>query len=134
MIRRAITLFLVVGLAATPLIPQETGSSALISTEDVPADAAITERLSAILSGLGHPEIGITVQAGVVTLSGDIADPALRGELSEITGRVEGVVAVRNRTTEGGEIGDRLDPAFERLRGRLAQVAGSLPLVLLAAI
>lgn len=132
--RRLATLAMACALAASPLVAQESAAPPPIAAEDLPADAAIAGRLSAIFAGLEHDEVAVSVEAGVVTLSGDVADPALRAELSEIAGRVEGVVAVRNRMTEGGEIGERLDPAFERFRGRLAQVAGTLPLVVLAAV
>ena len=131
--RRLAVLALTCALCAPPLAAQEAAAPAPIATRDVPADDAIANRLTSIFAGLDHTEVAVAVEAGVVTLAGDVADPALRAELAEIAGRVDGVVAVRNRMTEGGELGERLDPAFERFRVRFAQVAGTLPLILLAA-
>ena len=104
-----------------------------IAVQDVPADAAIADRLRAILRGLGHDEIAVTANAGVVTLSGEVADPTATAELIDIAGRVEGVVTVRSELAETEAIAERLDPAIARFEDRLARVAARLPLLLLAA-
>ena len=105
----------------------------VVAVDDAPSDQAIAERARAILAALGWSGITLSVEAGVVTLSGDVADPAVSEEVAEVAGRLEGVVAVRNELAATGELAQQLDPAIARFRTRVEQVLGRLPLLLLAA-
>ncbi len=104
-----------------------------IAVADPLPDAAIAARLRAILSALGQEQVEVTVEAGVATLSGDLADAAAAAEVAGIAGRLEGVVALRDELTAAGELAEQLDPAFARFRARIAQVAARLPLLIVAA-
>jgi small-conductance mechanosensitive channel len=132
------SLLLGLALALTSLIPlhaQEAPDPAPappIAVEDVRPDDEIAARLGAILEALGRDGIGVGVQAGVVRLSGEVAEEADSEEIAAIAERLDGVVAVRNDIEATGEIAEQLNPAFERFRTRIEQAVGRLPLLLLA--
>ena len=132
------SLLLALTLLLTPLAPiraQETPTSAPpppIAVEDVRPDDEIAGRLGAILEALDQEGIGVGVSAGVVRLTGEVAEEADSTEIAAIAERLDGVVAVRNEIEATGEIAEQLNPAFERFRTRIAQAVARLPLMLLA--
>ncbi len=112
---------------ATPQGPR------VLSVANGPTDEAIASRLRAIVSALEHDEITVSVNAGVVTLSGDIADPAVSQNVAGIAERLEGVVAVNDAVAASDDIAQQINPAFERFRARIDQLVARLPLFFLAA-
>ena len=132
------SLLLALTLLLTPLAPiraQETPTPAPpppIAVEDVRPDDEIAGRLGAILEALDQEGIGVGVSAGVVRLTGEVAEEADSTEIAAIAERLDGVVAVRNEIEATGEIAEQLNPAFERFRTRIAQAVARLPLMLLA--
>lgn len=125
-------------IAATQLTAQdatpETAAAPIVVVEDAPSDAAIANRLRAILGALEQEDIAVTVEAGVVTLSGDIADPAVSRQVEGVAERLEGVVAVNNTLATSGDIAQQINPAFDRFRARIDQLISRLPLFLLALV
>lgn len=126
-----ITCLAVGGVARAQEDPSE-APAAPIAVADVRPDAEIAARLSAILAALGHDDIAIRVEAGVVTLSGEVAEEAEIADLTALGERVEGVVAVRSEIGAAQEIAEQLNPALDRFTTRLRQAAGRLPLLLVA--
>jgi len=61
-----------------------------------PSDAAIQRRIEDILSALGGMEVEVEVRSGIVRLVGDADSLTARDQASDLAGRVEGVVLVRN--------------------------------------
>ena len=116
----------------TPLAAQDANGT--ISTENsVQQDDAIATRIREILSELGnYADVAVSVNEGVVTLQGTTTSTTDATELTALANRVEGVVAVRNEVTETADIGERLDPAIERLQNRVGQLVTFLPLALIA--
>lgn len=106
--------------------------AAVVSGEGAPSDAAMTNRLRAILDAMEHEDISVTVEARVVTLSGNIADPAINGQLEAVAERLEGVVAVNNALTTSDDIVQQINPALDRFRARIDQLVSRLPLFLIA--
>lgn len=106
-----------------------------ITTENVAQqDAEIAVRLREILGELGgYGDVTVTVNDGVVTLRGTTTTATDATGLTELTNRVEGVVAVKNEVSQTTEIGRRLTPAMERFRERIDQFVLFLPLALIAA-
>ncbi len=104
-----------------------------LSVENAPADEAIAARLQSIVTALDHTGIAVSVEAGVVTLVGKIADPAVGNSVASIAERLEGVVAVRNELAASDDIAQQINPAFARLRTRVGQFVARLPLFFLAA-
>ncbi|NIZ09765.1 mechanosensitive ion channel family protein [Pseudooceanicola sp. HF7] len=129
-----LVLFAVAGQATAQGTPQENGGPPRVAVEDAPSDTAIADRLRAILGALEHDGINVTVQAGVVRLSGDIADPAVSRQVAAIAERLDGVVAVNNALAVSDDIAQQINPAVNRFRARIDQLIARLPLFLLALV
>lgn len=120
----------IAALAQTDLQPTGT-----IGVQDSAAqDAAIAVRIRDILGELdGYEDITVTVSSGIVRLRGTTLDTASAARLTELVGRVEGVVAIDNTVTETTDVVERLNPAVDRFRARLTQLLAFLPLAAVAA-
>ena len=112
----------------------EAQPSGTIGVEDsAAADAAMATRIRDILSELeGYSDVTVTVSSGIVTLRGETLDADHAARLNELVGRVEGVVAIENEVVETTDLVERLDPALERFKKRLAQTIAFLPLLSVA--
>lgn len=127
-------------LAAGPGAAQEP------PTPDVPAgtisidadardDAAIRRRIQDILGqvdGLGG--VSVDVDAGVVTLSGEVIDSAAMARLERLVARVDGVADVQNDVRETTDLTRRLGSVRDRLADRLSRTLAYLPLLLVALV
>ena len=120
--------------AATASAQTVTQPSGTISVEDsATRDAAIAVRIRDILAELdGFADVTVTVNSGIVTLRGTTLDSAAALRLTEIVGRVEGVVAIENEVRETTDVARRLNPALERFQDRLSQLVAFLPLFAVA--
>ena len=128
---RLLGLLLILTSPVSHLRAQETSPSLTspIAVEDATADSAISKRIEEIYEAVGgFEDISITVQSGVVTLSGEVSNTKLRDEAKSIAERTNGVVLTINRVTEVAAIEHQLAPAFVKLKemGRAAIV--KLPL------
>jgi small-conductance mechanosensitive channel len=114
--------------------PAPTQPSGQISVaDDAAVDRRIAGRIRDILGQLdGYSEVRVSVSAGIVTLSGRALDREALVRLEQLVSRVEGVVAIRNEVAESTDLGERLTPAVERFRNRLAQTIAFAPLILVA--
>lgn len=113
------------------LFAQETGQPGGTITVDDSAqqDAAIANRIREILRELdGYEDVTVTVSSGIVTLRGTALDGPSVARLNEISGRVEGVVTIKNEVVETTDVVRRLDPALDRFRTRTEQFINYLPL------
>ncbi|MEM1302612.1 MAG: mechanosensitive ion channel family protein [Pseudomonadota bacterium] len=137
---RAFLLCLIAGWAALFSPPaahaqteQPTGA---ITVEDSAAqDAAIAERLRAILGELGgFEDVTVTVSSGIVTMRGTTLGEADVQRLDAIAGRVQGVVAIQNETTATSDVVRRLDPIRSRIAARVSQLWALTPLLVIAAL
>lgn len=108
--------------------------SGTIAVEDsATQDAAIAVRIRDILAELGaFDDVTVTVTSGIVTLRGTTLDNTQAARLNEITGRVEGVVAIENEVVETTDVVERLNPAIQRLKARTIQALAYLPLLVVA--
>lgn len=128
---RILCLCLLLLTTGLPAVAQDTtGPTGPIATENSPAaDAAVAIRIREILGALGgYDDVTVQVADGIVTLRGTTTSIAEASDLNQLTGRVAGVVAVKNQVTETADIGRRLDPAMARFRARLAQIVAFLPI------
>ena len=129
--------FLFVLLLAIPFqlsAQSESQPEGAIAVEDsATQDAAMAVRIRDILAELdGYEDVSLTVTSGIVTLRGTTLDGEKIARLNELTGRVEGVVAIENSVTETTDVVKRLNPAVERFRARMAQVIAFVPLASVA--
>ncbi|WP_147125809.1 mechanosensitive ion channel family protein [Shimia ponticola] len=123
-------------VSASPLLAQSDQPTGAIAVEDSASqDAAIAERLRAILGELGgFDDITVTVSSGIVTLRGTTLGEADVQRLDEIAGRVEGVVAIQNEATATSDVVRRLDPIRDRIAARVSQLWTLTPLLAIAGI
>lgn len=105
-----------------------------ISVEDsATQDAAMAVRIRDILAELdGYDDVTVTVTSGIVTLRGTTLDSEKIERLNELTGRVEGVVAIENEVAETTDVVERLNPAVERFKMRMIQIVAFIPLASVA--
>ena len=128
---RFVLALLLLSLPLTALAQQTDQPDGTIAVEDsAQQDAAIAVRIRAILGELdGYGDVTVTVSSGIVTLRGTTVDTTAAQRLNEIARRVQGVVAIKNEVHETTDVVERLNPAMQRLRTRLAQFAAMLPLI-----
>lgn len=133
---RSFFLFICIVLCLSlPLSAQESAQpqSAITVDDSAEKDAAIAVRIRDILTELeGFENVTVTVSSGIVTLRGTTVDATSAQRLSDLVGRVEGVVAIENDVSETTDVVERLNPAVERFLARLQQVIAFLPLAFVA--
>lgn len=106
-----------------------------IKVLNAPQDQAIAARLRAITASLsGLENVEISVNAGVITLRGEVASTQLKNDMTAIASRLEGVVHVQNQLQEQLAVRSRLAPAAEKFRDILGTTVQMLPLLVLAVL
>jgi len=95
-----------------------------------PSDAAIKRRIEGILDALGGTEeVDVDVRNGIVRLGGRADSLALREQASDLAGRVDGVVLVRNDVEVAADVRGRLGPTWHKVKGYLKGALGFLPVL-----
>ena len=108
-------------------------TSTIAVGETVETDAATAVRIRDILSELGaYSDVTVSVNSGVVTLRGQVADATQIQNLNDLVSRVDGIVSIKNEVSETTDLVERLDPAIDRLKARVTQLITYLPLALIA--
>lgn len=111
---------------------QELGPLIAVGADAV-GDADIASRVRGILAAIdSYGDVRVTVESGVVTLEGAVAEANEVAPLGQLVGRVEGVVTVANRVEASGDVAERLNPVVTRLEARLRSIVAALPLLLVA--
>jgi len=131
-------ILVVLALLSCPAVAQQSatlqpeGPIAVATTEQ---DSAIAQRIRDVLGALDNYEnVDVSVQAGVVTLSGTTLDAEAVSRMEDIVRRVAGVVALNDRVSQSSDVGERLTPLLERFRIRLQKFVQFLPLMAVAGI
>ncbi|MGR3200274.1 MAG: mechanosensitive ion channel domain-containing protein, partial [Paracoccus sp. (in: a-proteobacteria)] len=131
------TFLLILLLALTPaaaqqVAPVETPTGTIPVGSDSASDLAILSRISSILAQLPDFDgLRVQVDAGVVTLTGEVTEQETIDRLLGLINRVDGVVAVEDNVRLSTDLGTRLDSVRERFRARLTQVIAGLPFMVL---
>jgi len=121
--------------AATAQNAESPTPAAPVEVENITPDDAIRDRLTEILSKVdGFEEVEVDVQAGVVTLSGEIADERARQDALTLVSRTDGVVMARDRMLLDDEIAVRLSPTVEKFRDMWRTTLVKFPLVVAALV
>ncbi|WP_318936033.1 mechanosensitive ion channel family protein [Pseudidiomarina sp.] len=127
------TLILAVSAPALAVAQEAAVAEPQIQVVDAPQDEAIATRIRSILAAIGELDaVNVSVEAGVVTLSGEVASLDEARSLVAIAARTEGVVHVRNKLTERLEIGARLQPLTQKFQELGNTTLQLLPLLLIA--
>ena len=109
---------------------QKTESTSQIEVADVTADEAIKSRLHEIYQAVGGFEsVKITVQSGVVKLSGEIPSDQVRSDAVSLSNRTAGVVLTLDRLREPAAITSRFTPACDKIREMGRSLVVKLPLI-----
>ena len=130
----AISLAMMVTTAAAQEPPAPAEPAGTISVgADAGDDAAIRSRIEGILGQVdGLDDVSVAVDAGVVTLSGEVIDSATMARLQRLVARVDGVADVQNNVRETTDLTRRLGSVRDRLTDRLSRTLAFLPLLLVA--
>ncbi len=121
------------GPAAAQEESAETAGSAIAVESEAQDDAAIARRIRAIYGEIGAMEgVRVSVESGVVTLSGTVLEPATAEEAVRLASRVEGVATVENTITTETSVSARVKPVAERLLDRATGAVRLLPLFAIA--
>ena len=110
------------------------GDIATDPAEVVP-DAQVAARLADIFSALESLSgVAVSVDGGVVTLSGTVPDAAAVRRAEVLASKTDGVVAVENALEEDVSVEGRLGPAADRARALQRQFFALLPLLAVAGV
>ncbi len=100
---------------------------------NAPQDEAIAARFRAISAAIaGMETVEVSVQAGVLTLKGEVNTAQLKTAAADIANRLQGVVHVQNQLQEPVALRSRLAPAVDKFGEMLTNAVQMLPLLLLA--
>ncbi|WP_148707075.1 mechanosensitive ion channel domain-containing protein [Marinobacter sp. F3R11] len=97
------------------------------------SDALIAERIISIFKQIPHFEgLHVSVQSGVVSLTGQVANESQAQRALKLASRVEGAIAVDDRIVRTLGLQDNLNPLWDSLQNTLQGWARALPLLLVA--
>ena len=115
----------------TPSATPSASPSATISPDDTRGDdARLVARIRAIFAQIpALKPVQVQVSAGVVTLSGTVADQKAIDQAASIAGRLAGVVTVQNQLARDLEVNRNLTPALSGVTGKAAGLWRALPLI-----
>lgn len=105
----------------------------LASTVSQEGDEALAKGLALRFDEIqGLSDLEVSVNAGVVTLSGRVLEESQRQEALTLAGRVEGVALVRDEITVELDPSERLGPALDKAMERLRTLISYTPLLVIS--
>lgn len=117
---------------ATPSPEPEVPEQIIAATRDAGEDERIAERISGIFAELpSYSTVTVEVNEGVVTLTGEVPDPAVIDRAGKIASRVSGVVTVRNRLERDLSVQENLS-VLGQSWDLVKNLLKALPLILVA--
>jgi small conductance mechanosensitive channel len=134
---------LVAGMASLLLLagaargqePERADPPAIAAVADPQSDEAIQSRLTRIYAQIdAFAQLNVRVADGVVTIEGMTLDQTTAQDAADIARRVEGVVAVQDKTRASVDVGDKVSPFFDRLQDMAFATRDAAPLFLLALV
>ncbi|MDY8109889.1 mechanosensitive ion channel family protein [Fulvimarina sp. 2208YS6-2-32] len=106
-----------------------------VAVEPIARDEAIAARLDRILDATGwYRAIDVTVDEGVVFVSGIAGSQEQRTWARDLAARTEGVVAVVNHIEVREEVSWNIAPALSEVEALARRIVVTLPLILLAVL
>lgn len=98
-------------------------------------DLAIRNRIDSILDQVpAFDLVRARVDAGIVTLTGEVTEKAVTERLKALIARIDGVVAIEDKVILTTNISTRLESARDRFMSRLNQMVVGLPFIALGLI
>lgn len=112
--------------SASPTQP----SGTIAADDNATDDIRVAQRIRTIFAEIPALQpITVRVSAGVVTLSGKVADQAAIDQAAAIAGRLAGVVTVQNRLERDLEVDRNLSPALSGVSSKAVGLWRALPLI-----
>ncbi|MEZ5566437.1 MAG: DUF2254 family protein [Gammaproteobacteria bacterium] len=110
---------------------QSTTPSATIAVESTERrDAEISNRLLTLYKAMDDLRgVAVSVDGGVVVLSGDVPSRAAHDQAVALARRIESVVDVQDRIVESRDVQGRLSTTVDHLRDQFTNLVGLLPLL-----
>lgn len=103
------------------------------ASDTAPDDQTIAERITHIFDEIeALSGVTVSVDAGVVTLSGETMSADAAKQANDLAARVEGVVTVIDKTTRDVSVSNRVAPALDRAQKRVRDTIRLLPLIAFA--
>ncbi|NML94510.1 mechanosensitive ion channel domain-containing protein [Novosphingobium olei] len=110
--------------------PPAQPSGEIATDEAVNDDAKVAQRIRTIFAEIPALQpVTVRVSAGVVTLTGTVADQAAIDQAASIAGRLSGVVTVQNRLDRNLQVERNLSPAVSGVTDRIVGLWRALPLI-----
>ena len=128
------TLLPLQGIELKPAVSEsDTSKDASISVSDVRSDDEIYRRIQGIYSAVDALNaVEVTVNSGVVTLSGEVSEARDGKDAVALANRTEGVVYVLDRIEGATKVEARLSPAVRKARELWRGAIQKLPVLLIA--
>ena len=104
-------------------------------SDEMPLDSRIEDRMQNIFSKInGLEQVAVTVDAGVVMLSGDVVNEGLARDAMDIAIRTAGVVTVSDEINRTLDVGGNVRPLLEGFAKSFNAFYRALPLIVLAMV
>lgn len=101
--------------------------------DEEPVDSRIQARIKNIFGKMeGLQGVDVSVNAGVVTLSGEVSNEALASDALDIAIRTAGVVTISDAITRTLDIGSNVRPLLKDFKASVRSFTRALPLIALA--
>lgn len=122
------------GMLAAPLYADQVEPEPVIEvSDDKPQDDRIEARIESIFDKIdGLEALEVTVESGVVTLTGDVANDAAASDALDIAQRTAGVVRVDDTINRTLDVADNVRPMLDDLRQTSRNLVRAIPLMLVA--
>lgn len=135
--RLMLSLLLVIAAVQPSLavaLQSETEPASAISLEPgADSDARMARRITSVFGQISQfKSLNVSVNSGVVALSGQIANDVQAQRALKLAGRMEGVVAVDDQVVRTLDLQDNLNPLWDSLQNSLRGWVRALPLLLVA--
>ncbi|KKM54033.1 hypothetical protein LCGC14_1553820, partial [marine sediment metagenome] len=135
--RLMLSLLLVIAAVQPSLaaaLQSETEPASAIALEPgADSDARMARRITSVFAQISQfKSLEVSVNSGVVALSGQIANDVQAQRALKLAGRMDGVVAVDDRVVRTLDLQDNLNPLWDSLQNSLRGWVRALPLLLVA--
>jgi small-conductance mechanosensitive channel len=117
-----------------PKAADEKAQTRSLAVRSVP-DSELQEKLRNVLSRIDDfKDIHVSVQEGVVSLSGTVPRPSALKKAEQLISRFEGVIYVNNRISDDSDLEDQIVPVLTRITNYGAGFINKLPILGIATV
>ncbi len=114
-------------------VPEDPEPVIPVEVLDEERDAEIREKVESLFEAVGDlSEVTVSVQEGVVSLSGSVANEAQAEEAEALATRIAGVVTVRDDMSRTLAVSDNVRPLVDKITSAAQTAVKAMPLLLVA--